>query len=56
VGTRGAAGQLVFRAASATHLEMDYDTRDGCPSGVMSFDLDGGTLRMHLGAEAGTTY
>jgi hypothetical protein len=51
-----AAGHLVFRSASATHLEMDYNTGDGCPSGVMSFDLDGRTLRMHLGVEAGTTY
>jgi hypothetical protein len=51
-----ASGQLVFRAASATHMEMDYDTGHGCPTGVMSFDLDGATLRMHLGAEAGTTY
>ena len=51
-----AAGHLVFRTASATHPEMDYYTGDGCPAGVMSFDLDGETLRMHLGAEAGTTY
>ena len=35
---------------------MDYRSGDGCPTGVMSFDLDGGTLRMHLGAEATTPY
>ncbi|MGI5127519.1 serine/threonine-protein kinase [Pseudonocardia sp. CA-107938] len=53
-----ASGNLRFRSASTTHMEMDYvpSAPDRCPGGIMSFDLDGSTLRMHLGDEATTYY
>lgn len=53
-----AGGSLAFRSATATHLEMDYVAvaPERCPGGVMTFELDGGTMRMYLGAEATTYY
>lgn len=53
-----AGGTLTFRSASTTRMEMDYVTvvPERCPGGVMTFDLDGSTLRMHVGAEETASY
>jgi hypothetical protein len=51
-----ASGSLQLRSATDTELQMDFRSADGCPSGTMTFDLAGGRIEMHLGAQSGTSY
>jgi hypothetical protein len=52
-----ASGTLELRSATDTELQMDFSSGDGCPSGLMTFDLTSADrLEMHLGAATGTSY